>query len=347
MPKQVIRFGGIALAAFLATQLFAPAAHADQAAAKRYFQNGVDLITGSQPNYQDAYYQFQLAYQESSKSWKVLGNLGLCALKLERDQEAASYYEQYLKKGGSEIAPEERAAIEQDLLLLRGNLAEVRISSPESELKVVDRRQGSQAPPQSYALQGGELVLKLRAGTHTLTATRGDKKLAWEVVLEPKSVTTHVFDFDAAPEPAKAAEAAPSQTAPAAQPAADSDRPSSASSKLRIPAYVALGLGAIGLGAGGYFAWQSSDYNGKAEAAFACNSTLLGCTDVQRTEVRRLENESGAASTRAIVGFAAGGALAITGVVLLVVAGSSDSARDDSTPRLLVGYREIGVAGSF
>ena len=101
MPKQIIRFGGIALAAFLATQLVAPAAHADQAAAKRYFQNGVDLITGSQPNYQDAYYQFQLAYQESSKSWKVLGNLGLCALKLERDQEAASYYEQYLKKGGN------------------------------------------------------------------------------------------------------------------------------------------------------------------------------------------------------------------------------------------------------
>lgn len=352
MPKQIIRFGGVALAAFLATQLVAPAAYADQAAAKRYFQNGVDLITGSQPNYQDAYYQFQLAYQESSKSWKVLGNLGLCALKLERDQEAVSYYEQYLKKGGNEIAPEERAAIEQDLLLLRGNLAELRISSPESELKVVDRRQGSQAPPQSYALQGGELVLKLRAGTHTLTATRGDKKLTWEVVLEPKSVTSHVFDFDAAPEPVKAAEAAaPSQTAPAvtatAQPAVDSDRPSSASSRLRIPAYVALGLGAIGLGAGGYFAWQSSDYNGQAEAAFACNSTLLGCTDVQKTEVRRLENESSSASTRAIVGFAAGGALAITGVVLLVVAGSSDSARDESTPRLLVGYREIGVAGSF
>src|SRR5687768_3027087 len=163
MPKKIIRFGGLALAAFLTTQLATGTVHAGQEAAKRYFQNGVDLITGSQPNYQDAYYQFQLAYQESSKSWKVLGNLGLCALKLERDQEAVNYYEQYLKKGGNEIAPEERAAIEQDLLLLRGNLAEVHISSPESELKVVDRRQGSQAPPQSYSLQAGQLVLKLRA----------------------------------------------------------------------------------------------------------------------------------------------------------------------------------------
>jgi hypothetical protein len=133
---------------------------------------------------------------------------------------------------------------------------------------------------------------------------------------------------------------------PTGQPSVSGDRPSGAS-KLRVPAYVALGLGAVGLGAGGYFAWQSSDYNGKAEAAFACNATLLGCTEAQKAEVRRLESESSAASTRAIVGFAAGGALAITGVILLVVAGSTDSARDDRAPRLLLGYREIGVAGSF
>jgi hypothetical protein len=350
MPIKIIRFGGWALAAFLTTQLVAGTAHAGQDAAKRYFQNGVDLITGSQPNYQDAYYQFQLAYQESSKSWKVLGNLGLCALKLERDQEAVGYYEQYLKKGGSEIAPEERAAIEQDLLLLRGNLAEVHISSPESELKVVDRRQGSQAPPQSYSLQAGQLVLKLRAGTHTLTATSGDKKLTWEVVLEPKSVTAHTFDFDAAVPEQKPAAAPPAVTPAVGTPPPASptrDRSGSANN-LRIPGYVALGLGAVGLGAGGYFAWQSSDYNGRAEAAFACNERLPVCTDAEQAEVRRLERESSAAGTRSIVGFAVGGALALTGVVLLIVSGSSsDSAQNDTSPQLLVGYRELGLAGRF
>lgn len=352
MPNKIIRFGGVALAAFLTTQLATVSVHAGQDAAKRYFQNGVDLITGSQPNYQDAYYQFQLAYQESSKSWKVLGNLGLCALKLERDQEAVGYYEQYLKKGGNEIAPEERAAIEQDLLLLRGNLAEVHISSPESELKVVDRRQGSQAPPQSYSLQAGQLVLKLRAGTHTLTATSGDKKLTWEVVLEPKSVTKHTFDFDAAvPEPKPAAvpvAAAPAVGAPPPAAPATPDHSSRSAHNLRIPAYVALGLGAVGLGAGGYFAWQSSDYNGQAEAAFACNERIIVCTDAEQAEVRRLEGESSAAATRSIVGFAVGGALALTGVVLLVVSGSSsDSAQNDTSPRLLVGYREVGLTGRF
>ena len=150
---------GLAFAACLA----APhGAFGAQDTAKRYFQNGVDLITAAQPNYQDAYYQFQLAYRESGQSWKVLGNLGLCALKLERDQEAVGFYEQYLKKGGSEIAAEERAAIEQDLLLLKGNLATVRISSPVQELKIVDRRAGSSAPAQSYSLKGGALELELR-----------------------------------------------------------------------------------------------------------------------------------------------------------------------------------------
>jgi len=55
--------------------------------AKLYFQNGVELVQNQPPNYQDAYYQFKLAW-DRSHSWKVLGNWGLCALKLERDGEA-------------------------------------------------------------------------------------------------------------------------------------------------------------------------------------------------------------------------------------------------------------------
>ena len=66
--------------------------------AKLYFQNGVELIQNQPPNYQDAYYQFKLAW-DRSHSWKVLGNWGLCALKLERDGEAIWAYSEYLKKG--------------------------------------------------------------------------------------------------------------------------------------------------------------------------------------------------------------------------------------------------------
>jgi hypothetical protein len=343
----------VSLAAVAVAACAAASAHASPEAAKRYFQNGVDLITAAQPNYQDAYYQFQLAYQESNSSWKVLGNLGLCALKLERDQEAVSYYEQYLQKGGNEIAPEERQAIEQDMLLLKGNLATVRITSPVQDLKVVDRRAGSSAPAQSYSLQGGTLELQLRAGNHTLTAINGDRKLTWDVVLEPKAVSAHVFDFNAeqtAPGAAAAAGTASGATA---------DKPSSGSS-LRVPAYIALGVGAVGLGVGGYFAWQASDYASQSDAAhtkwqrraMTCDGVLQAidlCEDKLAGEVRRLEDESSSAQTRSIVAFSVGGAAAITGVVLLVVSSGSSSSDSGQSAKLVpwVGPSQLGVAGRF
>ncbi len=323
-------------------------AQASQEAAKRYFQNGVELITGSDPNYQDAFYQFQLAYQESAKSWKVLGNLGLCALKLERDADALSYYDQYLKKGGNEIAPEERNAIEQDLLLLRGNLAVVRVTSPVADLQIVDRRSGSRAPAQSYKLKDGVLELQMRAGSHNLTASSGDRRLSWDVVLEPKGSTSHVFDFDAPVAPPPAAAALPVEAKPVVQQPPPDNARASGGSSLRIPAYIALGVGAVGLGAGGYFIWQSSDFTTRSDAAFACDARPLHCTPSERANVTNLANESDAAKVRAAVAFGVGGAAVITGIVLLVVSGSSSTdapAAASVTP--WIGYQAAGVSGTF
>src|ERR1041384_2551839 len=83
--------GAVVLAALLLVSGSARAQEKISDEAKLYFKNGVELIQQSPPNYQDAYYQFKLAYEKSG-SWKVLGNLGLCALKLERDGEALPAY---------------------------------------------------------------------------------------------------------------------------------------------------------------------------------------------------------------------------------------------------------------
>jgi hypothetical protein len=338
-----------ALAVCVVVPCLSPNAEASQEAAKRYFQNGVDLITGTQPNYQDAYYQFQLAYQESAKSWKVLGNLGLCALKLERDQEAVAYYEQYLEKGRSEIAAEERNAIEQDLLLLKGNLATVQLTSPVQDLKLVDQRAGSSVPAQPYALQSGTLELRLRAGNHSITAMSGDRRLTWDIVLEPKAQATHVFDFDAEIVAPAGSTASATAAAPASGATTDQDAATArGSSALRLGGYAALGLGVVGVGVGGYFAWQSSDYSSKSEAAFRCDRQVGGCLPAQKTEVRRLEADSSDAKTRAAIALSVGGAALATGIVLLVIAPSSSSAAGKSaqvTP--WVGYRSAGVSGRF
>jgi hypothetical protein len=181
----------------------ASAARAQQVSeqAKLYFSNGVELLQSSPPNYQDAYHQFRLAYRES-KSWKVLGNLGLCALKLERDGEAFQYYTEYLQQGGNEIDPGERAALEREMLLITGNSATVLVTASETGTEIVDSRGGSSAPPQAYKLESEELSLRLRAGTHTLTATAPDgRKRTWEALISPGKEASHHFDFNAKEEP--------------------------------------------------------------------------------------------------------------------------------------------------
>src|SRR4051812_31986572 len=173
----------VASALCAGVMLCTAAAHAGDAIseeAKAYFKNGVELIQEQPPNYQDAYYQFRLAY-DKSKSWKVLGNLGLCSFKLERDGEAIQYYSEYLKGGGNDIDPDERSALQRDLLVLNGNSAGVTLSAAATDVDLTDSRAGSSAPPQSYRLEGGKLVLRLRAGTHTLSATHAGKTVRWEV----------------------------------------------------------------------------------------------------------------------------------------------------------------------
>ena len=79
-----LRFWRVAGSLLLSALLLSSAAAADDSIpeeAKLYFKNGVELIQSQPPNYQDAYYQFKLAW-EKSKSWKVLSNWGLCALPL-------------------------------------------------------------------------------------------------------------------------------------------------------------------------------------------------------------------------------------------------------------------------
>src|SRR4051812_8414633 len=67
-------------------------AHADDVQitpeARGRFSAGVNLLKDPEgPRYEEAYREFKAAYA-ASPSYKILGNLGLCAMKLERDEEA-------------------------------------------------------------------------------------------------------------------------------------------------------------------------------------------------------------------------------------------------------------------
>jgi hypothetical protein len=214
--------------------------------AKIYFSNGVELLQDQPPNYTDAYYQFKLAY-EKSNSWKVLGNLGLCAMKLERDGEAVEHYTKYLQLGGDDIDLEERQALQRELLLMTGNLVEVTIRASVPDVEMTDSRVGSSAPTQSYRIEGGSAVIKLRAGTHVMTATNDGKTLRWEAVLAPGRPQTHTFDFS---DPAAAPAAAPAGAAAAPAGSDATQEPQQTGGTLRTVGFVTAGVGVLALGGG-------------------------------------------------------------------------------------------------
>ena len=304
--------------------------------AKAYFKNGVELIQDQPPNYQDAYYQFRLAY-EKSKSWKVLGNLGLCSFKLERDGEAIQYYTDYLKGGGNDIDPDERSALQRDLLVLNGNSAGLTLSSATADIDVTDSRAGSSAPPQSYRLEGGKLALRLRAGTHTLSATHAGKTLRWEIALSPGRNETHDFDFSdpiaAAPAPVAVA-----PTPVAAAPITQAPEPASSGSPVRTVGFVSVGVGVAALVGGAVTGLMAKGKESDAKAT--CHGLICpAATEAKFDSARSLATVSN-------ILFIGGGALSAAGIGMIVLGGPKSEAPKSArlTLRMLPALGRDGAA---
>jgi hypothetical protein len=325
--------------------------------AKGYFRNGVELIQSSPPNYQDAYYQFKLAYEKSG-SWKVLGNLGLCALKMERDGEALEHYTNYLKGGGNDIDPEERKALERDSLLISGNSAVLNLTAATPDADLVDARAGSTVPPQSYKFAGTNLTLRLRAGTHTLTATSSDgKSEKWEVVLSPGKTVDHRFEFGAAAAaggtpaaasagtPAPAGGAQPTPLGGQPQPATEEPKKGS---PLKLVGFIAVGVGGAALVGGVVTGLMAKSKDKKATDA-------CGTDKVCPTSAEKDFDSASSLATVTNVLFIGGGVLAAAGVGLIIVGGksSAENPKPAAAPRLrltpVAGSDGVGVfaTGSF
>jgi hypothetical protein len=311
--------------------------------AKGYFRNGVELIQSSPPNYQDAYYQFKLAYEKSG-SWKVLGNLGLCALKLERDGEALEHYTNYLKGGGNEIDPEERKALERDSLLISGNSAVVNLGSATPEADIIDARAGSSVPPQAYKLSGGSLTLRLRAGTHTITATSSDgKQEKWEVVLSPGKTVDHRFEFGAgaaaaAPAPTPAGEPAP--TPAGGPPPADTGAEPKKGSPLRLVGFIAAGVGGAAVIGGVVTGFMAKGK--EKDATGQCNEALKRCPTAAEGD---FDSAKSLATVTNIL-LIGGGVVAAAGVGMIILGGKSSDEKPPAAANLAPRLRLTPVVAS-
>lgn len=222
----------------------APPAPAQVEEARRLFKVGVALLEDPEgAKYDEARVQFQKAY-DLSGNWKVLANLGVCQLKLERDGEAIASYEKYLAEGGANVDAEEKAQIERDLGVLKAQVVTVHLTLPGTGASITDERLDSRGNKMinEYQAPTEALTLGLHPGEHTLTARLQSGSSKWDARLTPSSEVSHTFEIVAAPAPTSAATVAgPATTSPGADQgagAAEGERP--------IPTTVWIGAGVTG-----------------------------------------------------------------------------------------------------
>jgi hypothetical protein len=140
--------------------------------ARRLFKIGVTYLDDPDgARYEEAYRAFKAAYAESP-SPKILGNLGLTAMKLERDQEAIKAYTEYLEKV-TDIPASLKSQIERDLMTLKGSVVPVKLTMSVGGAKITDERiaYGGSRIVNVYGVDGTTFESGFRAGVHRVTVT--------------------------------------------------------------------------------------------------------------------------------------------------------------------------------
>lgn len=246
-----------------------------------------------------------------------------------------------------------QAAAQEEIKAVEPRLAKltVTVEAPEGVTPMVTM-DGKEVPA---ALLGvprpvdpGEHLVEVKAEGYltaqdkTTLAEGGTGALALELVVDPNAPV-------AAPPP----EAAPAEAQQDLSPViATPEDTGSGGSGLATPGYIALGVGAVGLGAGVLFTLQSASKRSDANDKFAeCqrNGVDGECKqeDPLSQEVAKLDDDAGSAKTLALVGYAVGGLGVAAGVTLLLLDSSSSSSASEPHIVPWVGYQSAGVMGTF
>ena len=212
--------------------------------ARQHFKAGVNFMQDPDgARYEEAYREFKAAYK-AAPSWKILGNLGIAAMKLERDGEAIDAMQRYLEQGGAELPAEERAQFERDISTLKASVVRVILTSVPPGVVVTDERHPVQGAPitNRYVIETGQLELGIRAGHHRMVARlQGYEDQIWEFDAASGSDLTHAFEMKV---PAQVDAQAPGTTAALTPGAVDVG--ASPAMERPTPTGVYIGLAATG-----------------------------------------------------------------------------------------------------
>lgn len=310
-------------------------------AARQHFQAGVALLQDPDgARYEEAYSQFRAAYA-ASPSWKILGNLGICAMKLERDGEAIDALQKYLAEGGAEVGSE-REQFERDLQTLQVNSGGVALHGLAAGDVVIDRRIPLSGAPiaNRYEVQSSSLVTRVRAGRHEIVVQRaGFAEARHEFEAVPGGNVEHTFEFSK-----NEAQAATPATASSGEPPTSD---SGGSSGRKIAAYSALGVGAVGTALGVVFALQHGSKSSDADERYDACLDRGGCDGSDAADIRTLDDDAASAGTLSVIGFAVGAAGIGTGLVLLLTGGEDKTATHERRVTPFVSIGRVGLSGIF
>ncbi len=164
--------------------------------ARAHFKAGVNLLQDPDgARYEEAYAQFRAAYDESP-SWKILSNLGIAAMKLEKDGEAIDAFRGYLEEGGDSISEAERQQTQRDLETLEASVVTVSIQASPEGVKLQDERVTNRGGnvTNHYMVKDGSIELRIRPGNHKITAKlKGYEDAVWEFNAAAASQHEHSF----------------------------------------------------------------------------------------------------------------------------------------------------------
>ena len=166
-------------------------------AARKHFRAGVAYLQDPDgARYDEAYLEFKAAYADSP-SPKMLGNIGLCAMKIERIDEAIEAYERYLAEV-SDMAPALRAQVEADFAALQASAVKITVTVNVPGVKLVDTRQLVRGFPvtNNYGPVDRSLTVRVKPGKHIIVAERaGYEDQTWEVNARPGDVQVFAFEL--------------------------------------------------------------------------------------------------------------------------------------------------------
>lgn len=175
--------------------------------ALKHFNAGVAYADDpSGPKWEEAYREFLAAYADTP-SWILKNNIGLCALNLERDDEAIAAFKIYLEHGGEPgLSAKHRKQIETDIETLSASLVRIEIQAEPAQLTLVDERKNSKGVmvSNSYPVGDGKVTIGIHPGRHRIVAEApGYISDEWNFEAPPASSHNHAFKLALAKKPEK------------------------------------------------------------------------------------------------------------------------------------------------